>query len=428
MLHYIDLKYKPKATDLLVIYRPKTKETLEFAADNLAKESSIGTWTELSTMNKKIAQNLKPHVYKLDKKNKLVYIAYPIKLFEVGNMAGILSSVCGNVLGMKFLDGLRICDIKFPKEIVKAYPGPYHGVKGVRKMYKTKDRPFTGTIIKPKVGLTSKQHAKVGYDAWMGICDHKGLDIVKDDENLVSLTFNTFKDRARLTVKAKKIAEKLTGKRKMWLANITHSDFEEMMRRDKLLRDLGNEVTMIDVVTLGFSAVHSYRLKNTKQIIHAHRAMHGALTREPGFSISMLILAKVYRMLGVDLLHVGTAGTGKMDGGALETKLLVEALQTDKTPAHPKHETLGQDWYGVKPVVAVASGGLFPGAIPKVVKEMGYDIICQMGGGCHGHPDGTKGGATAIVEAVESVMAKKPIRQYAKDHEMIRKALELWGT
>jgi ribulose-bisphosphate carboxylase large chain len=438
-LQYINLKYKPKKTEVLVLYKPKMKKgfSVEYAAENLAAESSIGTWTNLCTMNKKIAQQLKPNVYKIDKKSGLVYIAYPVKLFEIGNMSGILSSICGNIFGMDFLDGLRVCDIQFPKAMVTSFPGPYHGIAGTRKILKkkkgpltgtiVKGRPVTGTIIKPKVGLTSKQHAQVGYEAWVGI-DGRGLDIVKDDENLTSMTFNQFDSRAKLTCKAKKIAEKVTGHKKLWLANITHSNFDEMMRRDALLRKLGNEVTMLDVVTLGFNAVHTYRLKNTKQIIHAHRAMHGTITRTPGFSMSMLLLAKVYRMLGVDLLHVGTAGTGKMEGGAKETMVLVEAIQANKIKADASKEILGQEWYGMKPVVAVASGGLYPGAIPTVVKYMGRDIVCQMGGGCHGHPDGTRGGATGIVEAVDSVMVAQPIRKYAKKRKMLKKALDEWGV
>ena len=147
----------------------------------------------------------------------------------------------------------------------------------------------------------------------------------------------------------------------MYLANITHSDFDEMMRRSDLVKENGGNVCMLDVITLGFSAVATYRLKNTGQIIHAHRAMHGAITRQPGFTISMLVLAKVFRMLGVDLLHTGTAGAGKMEGGALETMLIVDDLEKDKTEPNVEGETLGQEWYGIKSVLAVASGGLFPG-------------------------------------------------------------------
>ena len=429
MLDYINTDYKPRETDIICLYRftPKKGLSLEEAATHLAAESSIGTWTNIVTMNEEIAHKLKPQIYEVDHDNNRVKIAYPIELFETNNMSGILSSICGNILGMKVLESLRVCDIKFPEEIIKQYPGPFHGIEGTRKITGLTERPLTGTIIKPKVGLTSEQHAEVGLQAWLG-SNGVGLDIVKDDENLTSQSFNDFYKRMDLTLANKKIAEEKTGEKKLYLANITHSDFDEMMKRDAHIRKLGGEVCMLDVVTLGFGAVHAYRLKNTRQIIHAHRAMHGAITREPGFTVSMLVLCKVYRMLGVDLLHTGTAGAGKMEGGAAETMTLVKALELDETPEDMDNEALGQSWFGMKPVIAVASGGLYPGKIAEVIKKMGKDIVCQMGGGCHGHPDGTAAGATAIREAVDASMQGKTLKEYADDgHEALKKALEKWG-
>jgi ribulose-bisphosphate carboxylase large chain len=117
-----------------------------------------------------------------------------------------------------------------------------------------------------------------------------------------------------------------------------------------------------------------------------------------------------------------------MEGNAEDTMIVVDALRWAKTPANPKMETLGQDWYGMKNVVSVASGGLYPGAIPKVIKTMGKDIVCQMGGGVHGHPCGTSCGATAVVEAVEASMKGVPLKTYAKKHEMLDKAVKKWGV
>jgi ribulose-bisphosphate carboxylase large chain len=425
--HYIDTNYTPKESDVICLYKftPKEGVSMEEAAEQIAAESSIGTWTKISTMNEHIANTLRPHIFYFDKEKGLVKIAYPIGLFEVGNMSGILSSICGNILGMKILTSLRVCDIKFPKEIVEKFPGPAHGIEGIRKIANVYGRPFTGTIIKPKVGLESDQHAEVAYKAWTGI-DGQGLDIVKDDENLTSQSFNDFDKRMELTFAMRAKAEKETGMKKFYLANITHSNFDEMMRRSDVVKKHGGEVCMLDVVTLGFGAVETYRRKNTGQIIHAHRAMHGAITREPGFTVSMLVLAKVYRMLGVDLLHTGTAGAGKMEGGAEETLMIVNALEKDSIPEDMKNEVLGQEWYGMKPVLAVASGGLHPGKIPQVVKIMGQDIVCQMGGGCHGHPEGTAVGAQAIYQAVEATIKGISLEEYAKTHSALEKALEKW--
>ena len=44
---------------------------------------------------------------------------------------------------------------------------------------------------------------------------------------------------------------------------------------------------------------------------------------------------------------------------------------------------LEQKWYGVKPVLAVASGGLHPLMVPKLLNKMGLNIVMQFGGGCH---------------------------------------------
>jgi len=48
--------------------------------------------------------------------------------------------------------------------------------------------------------------------------------------------------------------------------------------------------------------------------LHAHRAMHTAFARYKYHGISMFVLAKLYRVIGVDQLHIGTAGAGKMEG------------------------------------------------------------------------------------------------------------------
>ncbi len=139
-------------------------------------------------MDQRIAERLKPNIFSLSKKRKTIKIAYPVELFEAGNMPCILSSIAGNIFGMKAVKNLRLEDISFPEKIVKSFKGPKFGINGVRKVLKVRKRPLVGTIIKPKVGLNPDKHAKVAYEAWVG-----GCDIVKDDENLTNQKFNPFK-------------------------------------------------------------------------------------------------------------------------------------------------------------------------------------------------------------------------------------------
>ena len=56
-------------------------------------------------------------------------------------MPEILSSIAGNIFGMKALKNLKLLDIHFPRAIVKKFRGPKYGIKGIRKLLKIKKRP-----------------------------------------------------------------------------------------------------------------------------------------------------------------------------------------------------------------------------------------------------------------------------------------------
>ena len=202
---YVDLGYKPNKNDLIChFFVEPSGINLKKVAGAVAAESSIGTWTETTT-TKPYVEKISAKVFEIKGNN--IKIAYPVDLFEPGNMPNILSSVAGNVFGMKDLKNLRLNDIHFPEKLLKGFKGPKYGIKGIRKILKIQKRPLVGTIVKPKLGLKTEDHAKVAYDAWIG-----GCDIVKDDENLSGQSFNTFGQRLEKTFKAKEKSEKETGK------------------------------------------------------------------------------------------------------------------------------------------------------------------------------------------------------------------------
>lgn len=415
---FINLKYRPKKTDVILQYKitPAKGYDLQKVADMVAGESSIGTWTDVETMKPRIRKKLSPNVFYIDKKNKRVRIAYPIQLFELGNLPEILSSIGGNIFGMKSVKGLLWEDINIPKKMLKSFLGPKFGIKGVRKMLGVNKRPLLGTIVKPKVGLTAKEHARVAYQAWMG-----GCDIVKDDENLTSQDFNEFEARFLKTIKAMKGAEKETGEKKAYLVNCT-AETKEMIKRIKFVQQNGGNYIMLDIVTLGWSALQTARLFS-KLPIHAHRAGHAMFDRDPNHGMSMEVIAQLARMIGVDTLHIGTA-YGKMAGEKDEILHIEKEIESEFTKK--TKEYLNQKWHGVKPVLGVASGGIHPAMVPKIMKFMGNDIVIQAGGGIHGHPKGTEAGAEAMKQSIDAVMKKKSLKEYSKYHEELREALEKW--
>lgn len=421
-LSYVDRSYKPRRDELIAEYRVEpNKISMERVCEHLAGESSIGTWTELGTMKKSIAKKLKPHVYYINKKTKEVRIAYPIDLFEPGNMPQILSSIAGNIFGMKAVKSLRLQDIHFPKKLVNSFMGPKFGIQGIRNMTGIKHRPLVGTIIKPKVGLNPEQHAKVAFNAWIG-----GCDAVKDDENLGNMSFNGFRKRVKATLRLKRKAEKITGEVKIYMPNLTAETGEMLRRADYVINEGGNYI-MVDILTSGFAAIQTIRNQNFSVPIHAHRAMHAALTKSSTHGISMLVLAKIFRLIGVDTLHIGTAGIGKMIETKKEVKIIEEEIEKIKVKANSQENVLAQNWYNIKPVFAVASGGLHPGMVPPLMRAMGNDIVIQMGGGIHGNPLGTEKGAMAARQAVDATLAKVPLDKYATAHYELKRAIDTWG-
>jgi len=400
---FVEQSYKPKTTDLVCdFYVEPLGISLKEAAGGVAAESSVGTWTELTTI-KPYVEKLAARVFSIEGNN--IRIAYPIELFEQGNMPNILSSVAGNVFGLRALKNLKLTDIQLPKELVHSFKGPKYGIIGIRKLLNIHDRPLVGTIIKPKLGLKTGDHAKVAYDAWVG-----GCDVVKDDENLSSQSFNPFEERVVATLEMRDRAEEETGEKKVYMVNVT-SETEEMLRRAQYVVDHGGRYLMIDILTCGFSALQTVREHDFGLVIHAHRAGHAAFTKNPLHGISMKVIAKVARIIGVDQLHVGTV-VGKMSETREEVAENCEALKTGM--------------YGVKEVLPVASGGLYPSLVPALMGFFGKDFVIQAGGGIHGHTDGTVAGAKAMRQAVDASLKGMSLEEYAKSHKELQVALNLW--
>ena len=402
-LDFVNPAYKPKETDLIcTFYLEPEGISIKEAAGGVAAESSVGTWTELTT-EKPYVKKLAAHVYSIG--SNVAKIAYPIELFEPANMPNILSSVAGNVFGLKALKNLRLLDIKVPTELLTSFRGPAFGIAGVRKLLRVPKRPLVGTIIKPKLGLNTKDHAKVAYDAWMG-----GCDIVKDDENLSSQKFNLFEDRLIQTLENRDKAQDETGERKVYMINIT-AETNLMLKRADDVVNQGGEYVMVDILTCGWSALQTLRDQNSKLVIHAHRAGHAAFTKNLKHGIAMRPIATVARIIGVDQLHVGTV-VGKMSETKAEVLENIDACKSE----------MG----GLKPVLPVASGGLYPRLVPSLLETFGNDVVLQAGGGIHGHPDGTVAGAKAMRQSVDATLKGFTLEEYANTHKELKAALEQW--
>jgi ribulose-bisphosphate carboxylase large chain len=422
------------------------------AAAEVAAESSTGTNFAVKTETP-FSRELNAIVYLLDLKRSLVWIAYPWRLFDRrGNVQNILTYIVGNVLGMKEVSALKLLDVWFPSAMIEQYDGPSYTLDDMRKYLKVHDRPILGTIIKPKMGLTSAEYAEVCYDFWAG-----GGDFVKNDEPQADQDFCPYDKMVKHVKEAMDKAVKETGRKKVHSFNVSSSDFETTIKRCEMIRSAGFEpgsyAFLIDGITAGWMAVQTLRRKYPDVFIHFHRAAHGAFTRpENPFGFSVLVLSKFARLAGASGIHTGTAGIGKMKGSPEEDIIAAQSILHFKTKGHffeqewatipekdkdaidlvhkdiAHHVILEDDsWRGMKKCCPIISGGLNPTLLKPFIDVMGTtDFITTMGAGCHAHPKGTRAGAMALIQACEAYKKGIDIHKYAKTHKELAEAIKFF--
>ncbi|MDQ2053712.1 MULTISPECIES: type III ribulose-bisphosphate carboxylase [Halobellus] len=407
---FIDLSYDPADADLVCTFRidPAEGMSVEDAASRVASESSNGTWAALPTGEGFTDMGATAFDIETGDGDAEIKVAYPEGLFEPGSMPQILSCIAGNIMGMKAVETIRLLDCEWPEGLATSFAGPQFGSSVRQDIFGVDDRPILATVPKPKVGLSTEKHAEVGYEAWTG-----GVDLLKDDENLTDQAFNPFHDRLVESLAQRDRAEDETGEKKSYLINVT-ADTNEMLERVDQVAAEGCEYVMVDVITTGWAAVQSVRerCEELGLAIHAHRAMHAAFDRLPNHGVSMRVLAQIARLVGVDQLHTGTAGLGKL---ANEDTVGINAWLRD-------------DLYGLNDVLPVASGGLHPGLVPDLLDATGTNVCVQAGGGIHGHPDGTHEGAKALRAAVDAYAEDRSLESKADESPALRTAIDKWGT
>jgi ribulose-bisphosphate carboxylase large chain len=404
------------------VYRVLTDSPLEKIANALAAEETTGTWTEVTTSTQDILNRYGGLVTDIRTSgcggggsggtgSGLITIAYPVVDFspDVGGIPQLLSIIAGNLFGLANVDKIRLEELYLPSVFVKHFQGPKFGIDGMRDILaRKKGMPFLGTIVKPKIGLGPKEFADYVYEAGMG-----GLTNSKDDETLVDQTFCRINDRTMAVADAIDRVRSDTGHRMVHAINISTRVDKILELADKV-QSLGATQLMIDFLTTGITAIQAVAEDPSIRLpIHVHRAMHGAITRDPLHGISMPVLSLIARLCGADGLHVGTFGVGKMESSKGDSARSTRAL-TDELS-------------GQRPSVPVASGGMYPGIVAPLIERAGPDIQVQAGGGVSGHPGGVRAGAKAMVQAAEAAVQGIPARDYAKDHQELQQALDKWG-
>jgi ribulose-bisphosphate carboxylase large chain len=409
-------------------YLVESPEPLQKVAEVIAGEQSSGTFLALAGETDELKRRSRARVTRLDplppahepslrsawvdrRGRAAVYqrgeveIAFPID--NVGaNLSTLLATAAGNLFELGEVTALRLLDLDLPAGYAGQFPGPQFGVPGTRQKAGVYGRPLIGTIIKPSIGLTPEQTAEL-VDS---LCA-ADIDFIKDDELMADPPYAPFAQRLAAVMPVLRRHAERIGRMPMYAINISGSIDEMLRRHDEVVR-AGGTCVMVSVNWVGLPAVEHLR-RHAQVPIHGHRNGWGALTRCPNLGIDFAAYQKIWRLAGVDQLHVN----------GLRSKFW-EADDSVIASAQACLAPFG----GSAPIMPVFSSGQWAGQAPEMFARLRtVDLMHLAGGGIIGHPQGTAAGVASMREGWEAAVAGVPLADYARQRPALAAAMAKFG-
>ncbi|MBV9124125.1 MAG: ribulose-bisphosphate carboxylase large subunit family protein [Planctomycetes bacterium] len=412
---------------ILATYWIETPLPLEQAAQALVGEQSTGTFVRVPGETEELRERFGARLERLKPLEEVdrpslpgarapsggapryrraeLVLSFPLE--NVGtNLPTLLATVAGNLFELREFSGLRLLDLEFPPALVMAQPGPQFGVEGTRRLAAVEGRPIIGTIVKPSIGLTPGQTAGLARQL-----AEAGIDFIKDDELMANPPHSPLAQRVEAVLEALHAAADRTGRKVMYAFNIS-DDVEGMKRHHDLVRHHGGTCVMVSLNHVGLAGVRELR-RMSELPIHGHRNGWGMWTRCPALGMEFTPYQKIWRLAGVDQLHVNGLANKFWE----PDESVVRSLQACLAP-------LG----GVRPVMPVVSSGQWGGQAPETYRRCPtVDLLYLAGGGILAHPGGPSAGCRALRQAWEAAVAGVPLEQYAQEHPELRQSLTTFG-
>jgi ribulose-bisphosphate carboxylase large chain len=406
-------------------YLIETPMPIDKAAATLAGEQSSGTFVPVPGETEELKRRFAARVEKITPLAKVsspslpgahsatgefqqaeVVVSWPLE--NVGyNLPALVSTLQGNLYEITAFTGLKLMDIDLPPSFAGHFRGPKFGVSGCRELTKVSNRPLIGTIIKPSIGMSPQQTAGI-----VKTLAEAGIDFIKDDELMANPPHSPFDDRVDAIMRVINDHAERTGKKVMYAFNIS-DELDAMQRHyDKIVESSG---------TCAMISINSVGLSGAKKIcdigalaIHGHRNGWGMLNRHPMLGIEFPAYQKLWRLAGVDQIHVNGIANKFWESD----DSVVRSMAACAKPL-----------FGGMSVLPVVSSGQWGGqACETYRRTKTVDLLYMAGGGIMAHPDGPPAGVRSLRKWWEAAVEGLSMEQAADHYPELRKSVEKFGS
>jgi ribulose-bisphosphate carboxylase large chain len=297
---------------------------------------------------------------------------------------------------------IKLMDIEFPEDYLHQFEGPKFGVRGFRDLLEVYDRPLFFGVVKPNIGLAPDDFAALAYQAYLG-----GLDIAKDDEMQADTPWSPTRERAAKTGQARLEAERITGEKKVYLANIT-DEVDRLIELHDVAVEGGANALMVNAMTTGLSAIRMLR-QHAQVPLVSHFDFIAPFTHIAYFGVHSTLMTKLQRLAGFDVIIFPGFGS---------------RMKTADDEVLANVATCLEPWGNIKPALPVPAGSQWAGSTAALYERLGtVDFGIVPGRAVFEHPLGPRGGAASLREGWEAVAAGQTLETYARDHEALRLAI-----
>ncbi len=409
---------------IFATYLIETPLAVEKAAAVLAGEQSSGTFVAVPGETEELKQRFAARVERITPletvtapslpgaksasgKFQRAEIVVSWSLENMGcNLPALVSTIQGNLYEITAFTGLKLRDVEFPASFARHFRGPKFGVTGSRRLTHAEGRPLIGTIIKPSIGLSPPQTAEL-----VKTLAEAGIDFIKDDELMADPPHSPFDERVDAIMRVINAHADRTGKKVMYAFNVS-DELDAMQRHYEKVVKSGGNCAMISLNSVG--------LAGAKKIcdlgalaIHGHRNGWGALNRHPLLGIEFSAYQKIWRLAGVDQLHVNGIAN--------------KFWESDDSVVRSM-EACAKPLLGGMAVLPVVSSGQWGGQAGETYRRTKtVDLLYMAGGGIMAHPDGPAAGVRSLQKWWAAAVEGLTLEQAAAKYPELQISVEKFG-
>ena len=284
-------------------------------------------------------------------------ISYAVEI--VGrDLVQLLNVLFGNI---SLKAGIRAERLDLPESLLQSFRGPRFGRPGLRALLGVPHRPLLCTALKP-LGLSAEGLADLAYRFALA-----GIEIVKDDHGLADQGFASFQERVRLCAEAVARANRETGRRVIYVPNVT-APFDEIRARARFAKEYGAGGLLVAPGLTGLDAMRCLADDDSLALpIFSHPAFQGTYVLDPANGMShRLLFGQLARLAGADATIYPNFG-GRFGFTRDECQSIAQGTAMAMGP--------------IKAIFPTPGGGMNLDRVPEMLEAYGSDVVLLIGGG-----------------------------------------------